>query len=127
MSREISRLRTVVEKAVEKTRQILKESERDATVAAAKASADSWSLRRRINELELEVVANKREAEAELVATKRKAEAELVAVRLRAEEESRTLNTKVRDLEAQLVLARMDQEGLLAYKQWLGVNRFAQM
>jgi hypothetical protein len=80
-----------------------------------------------IEKVKRETMANVREAETEVekvkmeaVAKILEAEADAFVVRSKVKQEPRILNAKVRDLEASLVMARVDQEMMMLFKRWTG-------
>jgi hypothetical protein len=110
----VSSLKDKVVAEVAKCHQIIEEYRVEAEAAVKEAEEESRTLRKKVRNLEAEVEKVKREAAVEKVkgeatARLREADAEVFAFRSKALEESRTLNAKVRDLEAGLVGVRVDR------------------
>jgi hypothetical protein len=112
----VSSLKDKVVAEVAKCHQIIEEYRVEAEAAVKEAEEESRTLRKKVRNLEAEVEKVKREAavegekvKGEATARLREADAEVFAFRSKALEESRTLNAKVRDLEAGLVGVRVDR------------------
>jgi biotin-(acetyl-CoA carboxylase) ligase len=121
----VSSLKDKVVAEVAKCHQIIEEYRVEAEAAVKEAEEESRTLRKKVRNLEAEVEKVKREAAVEKVkgeatARLREADAEVFAFRSKALEESRTLNAKVRDLEAGLVGVRVDREVEMFIKRWTG-------